>query len=282
MTEEQINRIIDEERGIAREVINLTNEIEQRIQSIEAVPFKEYLVEINDLSINYMLTSFPTLEKAYDWYSNNKRNDGYSFNEKCLYLTLTFINNECDYSEFRNTIQHEVEHYWQSKNANKCISTNRYSLISRECFYSENPIVRYICSLLYFSYKFEIDAYINGAFNTAVKSDERINDYKEYIQKTGLAHIYDTLKNSFKKLDKYSTENLYFLTSINYLKALNVFPKNYQSKQIIDFLKKRTSRSFKYLVKQIGKSFSLYSEKQSLMLEEINLGKHLMRLEKTS
>ena len=281
LSELQIKHIIEEERSISREVVQLVNEIEKKIQSINAKPFYTYTFKIKGILINYMMTSFKTLEEGYEWHLKNNRNDGYSFDEKKLYLTLTFINGVCDYNDLKNTIQHEVEHYWQTKNANKDFSNNRYSTIVRECFYSENPIVKYICTLLYYSYNFEIDANINGAFNVACKSIQKLTDYKTYIENTGLKNIYITLKNSHKNLEKYSMENLYFLSSINYLKSLNVFPKKYQPKEIVNFLKKKTKKSFHYLIKQIGKSFSLYLEKINLIEEQINFGKQINHLNHT-
>lgn len=280
LTEEQIKYLIEEERGIAKKVVELTNKIERTIQSINPNPFQSYQFKIDDLLINFMLTSFKTLNDGYKWYLENKRNDGYSFDENCLYLTLIYVNNECNYSDFRNTIQHEVEHYWQCKNVGKKINNNRYNIITKESLYSDNPIISYICKLLYYSFEFEIDAYVNGAYNEAIKSNQIYNNYKDYIYNTGLKDIYTILKNSAQNLEKYSIENLYFLSSINYLKSVGVFSKTLTPQQIIKKIEKKTNESFNYLIKQIGKTFSLYIENINMTNEQISIGKNFSHLKK--
>ena len=128
ITEEQLNHIINEALGIAKNVANASKELKKQL-------FNE--IELNgngtfdflDLKVKYKTFSFNNNEDFYNWYDDNYKEivNGYSFEENTLYLTLIVINGDYNISALNDTIQHELEHYYQCKMAGHGFWTASYN-----------------------------------------------------------------------------------------------------------------------------------------------------------
>ena len=168
LTEEQFNFLLNEELGIAKEVVKISKIIEKNVYKfLDEKKDSDSIVILDDLFLSMRKIYFNTFNEFTIAFENNSDVylNGYSYENETIYLTFLYIN-EKPYimDNIENTIQHEVAHYWQCKNKNNTLGSTHYNEIIKY-FYSENEIIATIAQLLYSSKHFEIDAQINGAFN---------------------------------------------------------------------------------------------------------------------
>lgn len=205
ITEEQFNQILKEELGIAKEVILLTKEIENKIDYLLKNNQTGTLNISDGLKLNFNYFNFNDYEELNSWLQTNysKNKNGYSFSKNTIYITIIAVNNMFDTNVLSDTIQHEVHHYYQAKKSGKSFSSDKYQLIAKNMA-SNNDYLKYLNQMLYFSKKFEIEGWINGAYN--VYKNNRITSYKDFIDNTELYKVDGILKDVF---DFFSTEPFY-------------------------------------------------------------------------
>ena len=268
ITERQLYEIINEELGIANQVVNISKKIEEKIftaiEQNHSINFK-----INDLNVVFSIYNFNSVEELYERYSNNEIRDGYSYSENTLYLSYINLNGYPKYEQMtnlKNTIQHEVEHYWQSKNAKKSLSTTQYQHITNG-LYSNNLIVATICKILYYAKHIEIDANVNGAYNES--NGKNITTFDEFIEKTGLSHLFETFKENEKAIDKWNYESYYFYDAVKYVKKNNIIKFNTIQELIIK-LKDVLLKSKEYLVRKTARAYTLYMKNNEVNNISIN------------
>lgn len=264
LTEEQVRYLMNEDLGIAKEVVKLTNIIEKDIYTLLEKNIKEkkfrVATEMSDLYVDFMFKYFNSTDEFYVWHSKTHRNNGYSFEENTLYLTVLQFGNKIDYYDLTDTIQHECSHYWECKMKNKPISTDRYQDIIKGMS-NNNPIVAYLCKILYYCNKNEINSFVNGAYASAMKKKKEYKTYKDFIYDNLISDLYSTLKNSYDNISKYNSQNTLFITACWYLINHNII-KNYENfDKTKKYFQTVSKNGFKYLIRKVGMAYSLYMVK---------------------
>lgn len=265
INENKLRDIISESLGIAAKVITMTNEIEDNIISL-------YDSSDNNTNINetFYVGDLRVFFRHYYVDNDYELNDyeyvnGYSYSNNTLYLTYSSVKGEDLNLEYLiDTIQHEVEHYWQCKNAKKDFHTSKYQAIvdGRD---SRNIFLSNICLLFYFNNRFELDAWVNGSYNLLRKLN--LKTYKEYIEQTELKTLFETLENIEKSIKTINEKSQNFLMAKNYIKKYNIFKKEFSKENLLLLL----NRIEDYLYKKIGKAWIYYVKegKRDLTNEEI-------------
>lgn len=264
ITEAQLKNFITEKLGIAKKVVEISNEIEKHVYTfLDSNSATKDIDIYDDLKLSLKKLFYTTIEEFYSDYDkdNTVYKNGYSFDDKTIYLTYVIINNVLSVGDnFENTIQHEVEHYWQCKQKGGTLSSPHYQEIT-SLSSNDNPYISTITKLLYYSKKFEIDAQVNGAYaqikNTnIVKSIEDVFNYTE-LGKVKLLLM--DIKNAIQSWDYNSYIVAQALNTININKKI----KNKKSKP---FTKKRlvsiANKTIGYLYSKTVKMFALYIENE--------------------
>lgn len=222
VNEKQYQRLFDlikEELSIANEVKRITHEIEKKFNDEvgEMTENKNGIFFVDDLKVEWKVLLFDNIEKFSSWYSVNSKEykNGYSMSEKTMYLTVIVIGGEYNISDTLDTIQHEVEHYYQTKMKNGSLSTEKYQL-AVQYFQSNNQYLSNFSKLIYFSKRFEIDAYVNGAYNSV--RYKRINSYEDFIENTELNNVLKTLTTIKKFFNNAPFNTPDFLTMEKFIK----------------------------------------------------------------
>lgn len=261
LAEEQIKRIISEELGIAKEVTIMANKIYDEIGKLYVRGVNEKVFQLktekSDVTVDYISKVFNKSEDYYQWYYDNKRPDGYSYEKNTIFLTFVSIKGVEPNSDMYDTIQHECEHYWECKNKGGAISTDRYQNIIKG-IKNNNLIVQYFCKVMYYCNKHEINAFVNGAYASAMKKEKKYESYKDFILDNNVNDLYFTLKNFQKHLLKYDINSSYFGQAMIYLNNNGIFSMGKDINNGIEKLRKQVRKYYTYFIKQIGKVYSLY------------------------
>lgn len=278
ITEEKLNLIIQEELGIAKEVLSITKDIETVLKIFFKNKLKHIKEQIkDDLYVDITYYNFDSYNHLNDWLNLNYRKNvnGYSYSQQTIFLTILSVNNMFDTEEILDTIQHEVHHYFQTKKSGKTFSTEKYQNIALNVN-SDNEYVKYLTSIHYFKHNFELEAWINGAFNAF--KNKRITTYKDFINNSELFKIDDVLKKAY---------NFFSHASFNdwEVKQMLVFIKNNNLYKNIDDLKilrkeilKNCKKVYDIFVRKSSRAYALlkqqYEEKlKKSVIKRIN--KHI-------
>lgn len=256
--EEKIRRIVKEELGIARKVINIVNQIENKIMELYNRGTYDSTFYIDDLKVVFK----HIFTDNYDFVSLEDFKNGYDYETNTIYLTNSSKKGESiDLSPLIDTIQHEVEHYWQCKKSNKCFITKKYQAITNG-LYRSNRALFYLCKLFYLNNKFELDSYVNGAFNVLRKLN--CNTYKEFIENTELKDLFSSfsdlktmlLDNNFYKTNEFVFAKEYILKNKIFKKELNRDNLLKVLKNIEDYVYKKIGKAWIYYVEEGIKDFT--------------------------
>lgn len=278
ITEEKLNLIIQEELGIAKEVLSITKDIEAVLKTFFKNKLKHIKEQIkDDLYVDITYYNFDSYNHLNDWLNLHYRKNvnGYSYSQQTIFLTILSVNNMFDTEEILDTIQHEVHHYFQTKKSGKTFSTEKYQNIALNVN-SDNEYVKYLTSIHYFKHNFELEAWINGAFNTF--KNKRITTYKDFIYNSELYKIDDVLKKAY---------NFFSHASFNEweVKQMLVFIKNnglYKNINDLIFLRKDIlndcEKTYDIFVRKSSRTYALlkqqYEEKlKKSVIKRIN--KHI-------
>ena len=279
LLEEQIDNIINEELGIADEVVKLSDLIEKKVYGYlnNGITEKIFNVktELSDVNVDFVYKEFNAPEDALTWINETGRYDGYSYETNTIYLGLYFIGGVMNTFDVSDTIMHECSHYWECKNAGRTIHTDVYDAIYQG-IRNRNPVISTICELLYYSNRNEISAFVNGTFSSAMKKNKKYENYIEFIQDNEINDLYTLLKNSQKTLSKYDMNNSYFFIAAYWLVGHDILHCDIE--RVLPTLKMITKRSYQYLIDKIGKAYALYTAKIKEKEEKIKDAKIKMIL----
>ena len=260
VTENQFNIIITEALGIAKVVSDasklLKKELNQHLQEKNEGEFN-----FLDIKVIYKIYSFNTEEDFYNWYDVNYKKyiNGYSFNDKTLYLTFIKINNILNIDMLDDTIQHELEHYYQTKMAGKDFSSEKYGN-AFENLNHYNDYIKYISLIEYFSNHIEVDAFINGAYNS-VKS-LKLNDYNDFIENTDLKYIKENLITAYNFFRNIPFEGLYFSNMLIFIKQNNFYKNCKDFKSLREKICKKCEKAYLYFLKKSSRTYALIKIKE--------------------
>jgi hypothetical protein len=261
-TEAQLKKLITEKLGIAKKVVEISNEIEKYVYTfLDSDSTTEDINIYDDLKLSLKKLFYATIEEFYSDYEKDKTvyKNGYSYNDKTIYFTFIIINNILNMGDnVENTIQHEVEHYWQCKQKGCSLSSPHYQEIT-SLINSNNYYISVIAKLLYYSKKFEIDAQINGAYNQ-IKNINYINDVDSLFDNTELGMVNNillNLKNTVQSSDYSNSNVVYALNFININEKLRSRKnKPFNQKRLINIVNK----TIDYVYRKIAKMLALHIE----------------------
>lgn len=256
ITEEQFKHLINEELGIVNNVVKITKLIQNEVfKALDKG--KDITFNINDLKVVFKIHNINSIEELYEKYGSGEIKDGYSYNENAVYISYINFKDFDRYEQIislKNTIQHEVEHYWQCKNANKSFVTKQYNNITNG-LYNDNPIISTICKILYYAKHIEIDANVNGAYNEL--ENLNITTYDEFIEKTTLSKLFNVFKENGNALRNWNINSFYFFDAVNYIKKNRIIGFE-TPEQLLDKLYNIFLESKEYLIRKCARAYTLY------------------------
>lgn len=280
ITEHQFKEFLNEKLGIAKKVVEISQEIEKKVYAfLDEEKNNTFFAIREDLNVCLKKLTYSSIEEFYLDYDVNPHiyKNGYSYNEKAIYLTFLIINNVLCGDNIKNTIQHEVEHYWQCKQSGKSLSTPQYQKIAT-LMLSDNPYISVISKLLYYSKKFEIDAQVNGAYNEIKTIIINITP-NEVFQNTELGQLKKTLFDIKKAVESWDYESYAVMQALNTLN-INEKIKHKRNKPLtkkklitiinntIDYFFKKTAKILALHIENI-KSQNLNTIKENLKHNKI-------------
>ena len=189
-----IRGIVNEELGIHYGVSKLAYEVIQEIEKrIKTIP-KQYFAYIPGVS--YRIGKFPfeafgktiTVEFRYcnfkdkTYYKNFIGNmtvfpNGFKLSTLTLYIDIHAISGQIIETTFSDTVQHELEHFFQENKIRKSFSEDndfyKAAVFVKNHFGKNDEVARRIGNMMYFSQKCENEAYVNGLYALLV------NNYKK-------------------------------------------------------------------------------------------------------
>ena len=266
ITEEQFKKLLNEELGISKKVINITNEIEKEFYNfLNNIELNEYSCIIeDDLKVEFKKLFFNNMDDFYLAYNNNTDLyvNGYSYEDNTIYITILVVNNIVLGDNIFNTIQHEVEHYWQCKNKKGPLATPHYIEVNTLCD-SNNKIISIIGNILYYSKRIELDAQINGAFNE-IKNNYNIKTIKDVYNNSELKYVRNKLLSYRETVLSWDFNSYPIFQAINTINVNNKIRKEgnkpYNKKRLINIIDK----ALDYFHRKTAKMFTLYIEKNNI------------------
>lgn len=261
--------LIKEEMGIADEVTRISKDIERRFfaEVGDMTENKSGAFYVDDLKVVWKLLVFDNSETFSDWYSVNYKEykNGYSRDENTLYMTIIKTGGEVNINDILDTIQHEVEHYYQIKMKNGSLSTDKYQTAVSH-FRSHNMYLSNFSKLIYFSKRFEIDAYVNGAYNAASNGD--VSTYEEFVQSTELKNLLSTIQTNKKFFTNAPFDTPEFYTLVGFIRKEEFF--NFKDeKDLRRKLLEICDETYDYFLKKSARAWTLLDRKNKGIAEGI-------------
>lgn len=282
MLEEQIDKVINEELGIADEVVKLTGLIEKQVYSLmeQGVEEKVFNVktELSDVNVDYVFKEFNSEEELVTWFNQTGRYDGYSFQENTIYLSLYSLNGKFNNMDLNDTIMHECNHYWECKNSGQTQYNDRYAAIARGIG-NWNPCISQICEILYYCDKHEINSFVNGTYSTAMKKKKHYESYRQFIADNGINDLYIMLRNAEETIKGFEKDNntYYFLATFWFV---NNGILNCETEEVGDKVIEMAKNAYQYLIARIGKAYALYTARLKDYEEKVKEGKIKLMLQR--
>ena len=255
ITEEQLNFIINEELGIAKKVSELSEKLKNELfYQIEKKDNNSF--EFEDIKVVYNVYRFSNQENFYTWFDNNptKYINGYSYSKKTLFLTIININNRFNIASLNDIIQHELEHYYQSKMAGHSFGKTSYNNAYLK-YHDFNDYIRYISRIEYFSKHFEIDGWVNGAYFAAKELD--IIDYNSFIESTDLKEIKMSLKNAYNFFKNVKFDGMFFDEMLLFIKKNHYYKNCNDLKNLRNKICEKCKKTYRYFIKKSSRAFAL-------------------------
>jgi len=274
----ELNRLLNEELSVSSIVTTATNNISKLIinklsqvsvkQLDNKINYKEtsFVVSVfNDVVLNIFVTRYDFL--TVDEYNENSKliNLGSFINIKNNTMVINFftIKNKFDNEILYQSIQHELIHLYQQRLKGLSLLSNDidkslYELAISNLASTDNGlVVSYLSKIIYYSYNFEQDAFVNGLYQYLLNHDKNKTgdiDYADSPQYNSLVELKEAV-NYIKQLKD---------NDVNLTNSLLLFKKNKQ------WFIKRGELSIKRYLNKIGKVITKY--KQDITKEVITNG----------
>ena len=239
---EQLKQIIKEELSVNNEVImvvqKICNKIIKIVPTVEGEILKNRVVKRkfhfsetilnNKISIQVINYNFVTPDEIsrnpkLDYETSTSSSDGGKYN--FLFINCYSVNGEINRKSLFDTVYHEIEHIFQAQKGNKQIKTfdALYHMLPQYLNCKNYPL-KYASRILYCSYAYEQDAFVNGLYG--------------FISQLGIIPQWKDIKTSqaYKSLE-------------NLRNALSFLQKNINNEKYNDEIKK----VFGYTISQILK-----------------------------
>lgn len=258
LTEYQLSKVIQEEAGIAENVVQKTNEIYDKIKGLiktnnfEKEEFKNYNYYTFPLTFDFLNHQIDCSVSCYDFFSKdyfdyaNFNNDGWSvfYNKKIIMMGISFsmISGKLNEPEVKDTIQHELEHLYQQILMGKRLGNDINYAKIRTGIESKDTFIHDIAMLAYGCVKSEQEGFANGMYAYMMAQPEmasigllkRTPAWKQYVQMIEIFNKYSDNKDFEREIAKYGLSNFKIRKAINsFLKRIGkIYNKTYQDKII--------------------------------------------------
>jgi hypothetical protein len=257
LLKEQIDNAINEELGISDEVVRLEGVIEKKLLHYinNGIHEREFTIKAKQskLNVSFVFKDFDDERSANLWIANERGYDGYSYRNNTMYLSIIAINGDLDLNELSDTIQHECTHYWEMKNMRKDLYSQDYQDVVMG-MQNRNPYIRLTYSVIYYTNKNEINAFVNGSFASAMKKKRKYTTYKEFVEDNSIYEIYSVLHDALETINNVDIDNDILFESA----AIKIGCDKYV---LADFIKNAAEIGLKYFLRKVGNAYSLYVEK---------------------
>ena len=274
-----LKEIIAEELGISNKVSLLTLRIKNLIsndfakhKNLESFHYNMPLSNLkyvsvygNKLTVNFendkLSVLFFVLDKNDDAYHvyKSKYSSGYSSDKNQITLYLESFSNKIVWHESNSTIQHEVEHYFQTYKKGKPLSTRedivKYNTFI-EMFKSNDMYKQLIGGIYYFYTKVEQNAIVNGLYREIMevnkfsyieKPIEVLRENKHYKILNKLKHLFNEIINDDMMKEFISDELKELNKPINsFIKIANITFSEYTKKFSRTLFKAKKDLESKY------------------------------------
>lgn len=260
ITEEQLNMVLQEELGIAREVTKLCMDLKQILYNkIEEAPEGEF--NFLDIKVKYHVYSFNSEQDFWNWFQVEPSLyiNGYSYKDKLLILTIININGNYNVSMLNDTIQHELEHYYQTKNAKKSFVSSSYKNAFNKMD-DYNLYIKWIYNLEYYSKKFEIDAIVNGAY--AVAKDKELSDFNAFIEETELKDVKEKLYNIFDFFNNIKFDGLFYNEMIGFILTNDLYKNCKDVSKLRKCILNKCQNAYDYFIRKSSRAYTLIKMEQ--------------------
>lgn len=253
--EEKAIHYINEELGIANDVVLMTsdvyNKIFEHIKSTSSLPFNSNDIMFKQGSFDYNFSNYNfRVVWSYYFYRDKEtynkkprnRNAKYNASSNTINITLISINNWIDKNNIKEAIQHEIEHYFECfKRGFKPYKNNELYQYSIQLMNDSDPVLQSVGDIIYLSFDYEKRAYANGLYqilyqNRCIEFDRNI------LAKTQLYNAVLKLKkdiNILKGIDKISDKAQIVLDDI---------------KMSLEDLIKKADETINDIIKKIGRT----------------------------
>jgi hypothetical protein len=230
---ECVDKYINEELGIANDVLIKTNEIKELIYGDSRNAEKEKLddgvsmtnglvvLDIfgTSMKVIYTIYNFRDFDTYYDKkeYFNPKSSMSYEKNE--IYVSILSISGEFQENSFGDSIQHELEHLYQIKKQGKGLfqDNNLYEKaitnINNELY---NGWIGKLANVIYYSRNEEHDAFVNGLYQQLVNLDT-LADF-DYVIKTSTPYKISMLLFDLKRQIEDTVDDESFNLALKFFK----------------------------------------------------------------
>ena len=255
ITEEQLKQILGESLGIAKQVTDISKSLKIRLfKELELA--EEGSFDFLDFKVCFKKINFEKIEEFYNWYDTNYQQviNGYSFKKNTLYLTLIIINGDYNVSALNDTIQHELEHYYQCKMAGHDFASPEYN----NAYYKMNDYndyIKHVSRIEYFSRHTEIDAFINGAYFAAEELE--VSTYESFIEQTELKYIKKSLLEAYAFFKSVKFEGLFFNEMVYFIKTNNYYNNCDDYKKLRQKICNKCKDVYEYFIRKSSRAYAL-------------------------
>ena len=183
-TYNDVCNLITEELGINDQVVQTSHEIMEKIEQDIRLQYKQYFANVPGVSyIDSLITHIVfgktlTIKYRYINYRDKSFSNRYDkeimvlpndFNlqTKTLRLTIKAISGRINIHTYADTIQHEIEHYFQEDKIGYSFSNKMWYKIAQKCKQRpKNSLVYMLGDMIYITLKCEEEAFTNGLYSS--------------------------------------------------------------------------------------------------------------------
>ena len=217
--------ILKEEAGIADSVNNLTEKIKSIIDNdynqngitnhtLKKEPYSDvyynsfYLMFENvEINIVYAVLNNPSKNEEITYRRNYPSSAYHAHNKIVIYLTAK--NKKIKWFGYISTLQHEIEHLYQAiKKNDRLLSCKKQEEYNRfqNLLDTDDLYLKIIGFTYYYSYKFELNAIINGMYREIINLVQLGEDVEpmEIIKSTNHYNNIQTIKKHINNSDSFN------------------------------------------------------------------------------
>lgn len=129
-----------------------------------------------------------------------------SIDENYMKFEVISYNGKLDYKEFYDTIQHEVTHYYEQKVWGRRFAKgdkNYGNALKNAKSANSDNIDKYVALIIYAKSYFEQRAYLNGAYQYMMNSNDYSSKFENSMKETPLYKLYKIVQTARKTICNY-------------------------------------------------------------------------------